>query len=264
MYVSALHFYPVKSLGGIAPAAWTLEPSGPRLDRRFMLVDAQGMFVTQRTLPKLCLVSTELTEDTLLLRAPGMELLGVPLASQGGASRQASVWGFQTEAEDVGDAAAAWFSAFAQQDLRLVRFPDADVRRVDPRYAVDEHFVAFADAYPVLLAGEASLADLNARLAEPVPMSRFRPNVVIADAPAFYEDGVQRLKLGSDVILRVVKPCERCVVTTIDHATALPGKEPLRTLAKFRTQNGKVVFGQNCLVERPGLVRVGDAVTPLE
>ncbi len=263
MFVSALHFYPVKSLGGLAPPRLALDAMGPRLDRHFMLVDERGSFVTQRTLPSLCLISCQIEAEQLLLHAPSMPRLCVPLAPELQASRQVSVWKWNGLAEDKGDEAAAWLSHFAKRPLRLVRFPDEGVRRVDPLYANDEHHVAFADGYPVLLASAASLDDLNARLVQPVPMDRFRPNVVLAGALPFAEDTLHRIKLGS-VVLRIVKPCERCVITTIDQATAAQGKEPLRTLTTYRTQNGKVMFGQNCVVEQPGVVSVGDAVTALD
>jgi hypothetical protein len=165
-------------------------------------------------------------------------------------------------AAEAEPAAHAWFSRYLGFDCRLVYMDEAAHRPVDPQYAPEGREVSFADGYPLLLTAEASLADLNARLDAPVPMNRFRPNLVVAGGMAFAEDGWSRVRIGA-VPFQVVKPCARCVVTTIDPQTAAQGKEPLRTLSRFRRRQGKVFFGENLIPEQPGIVRVGDPVEVL-
>jgi uncharacterized protein len=251
--VSALYIYPIKSCRGIQVQGFRLDALGPELDRRFMVVDSHGKFTTQRTAPRLALVTTT-------LEAPGMEKLKLPLALRDDAKVvEAEVWRHRGPAIDAGDEAAEWFSECLGKPSRLVRFPPAKLRRVNPAYAPEEAHVAFSDGYPELLLSEASVADLSQRAGVALSVDRFRPNIVVAGTAPYDEDTWQRIEIG-DVPFDVVKPCERCVITTIDQSTGNAGKEPLATLAKYRKRGNDVVFGQNCIHRGTGTIRVGDAV----
>ncbi len=254
-----IFIYPLKGARGIALESARLDALGFRHDRRWMVVDPAGTFVSQRTSPRLALVRPALAGDALVLEAPGHPPLELPPPPE--ARRQAvRVFDDAVEAAPVGDAADAWISAFLGLPARIVAFPADAVRPVDRRYArraTDR--VAFVDAYPCLLISQASLDLLNRRLAEPVPMDRFRPNLVVAGTAPHAEDGWRRLRVG-DVVFHVVKPCARCTVPAVDQATGIPGQEPLRTLATYRKVGSKVLFGQNLIHEAPGTVAVGQEV----
>jgi uncharacterized protein YcbX len=264
--ISQLNVYPIKSCAGIALESARLFSHGLAYDRHWMLVDGEGGFVTQRQLPRLALVTTELSGDALIVRAPGRAALGTPLdaAALDGARRvQATVWRDTVTALDTGDEAAQWFSDFVGVPLRLVRF-DPAAERIANRQWTGETIapMRFADGYPVLVVGEASLGDLNGRLAskgvEAIPMNRFRPNLVLAGLEPYEEDYVDTLRIeadGGEVLLRVVKPCARCPIPTIDQATGAADprwpNEPTDTLAAYRADrrlDGAVTFGQNAVV----------------
>ncbi|HET9983757.1 MAG TPA: MOSC N-terminal beta barrel domain-containing protein [Longimicrobiales bacterium] len=262
--VSWLRIYPVKGAAGIPLEAAELDACGFRWDRRWLVTDPAGEFFTQRELPRLALLRTRIEGDALVLDFPGAAPLRVPLEEPAAARSPVRVWDDVVEAAPVGPEAAAWLSEVLGTPCRLMRFP-ADARRpVDPRYAVAgaADRVAFPDGYPILLLSEASLAELNRRLATPVPMERFRPSLVVAGTAPHAEDGWRRLEVAG-VRLHVVKPCARCVVTTVDQATGVAGKEPLRTLARYRKVGSKVLFGQNVIHEGRGTIRLGDRVTVL-
>jgi len=267
MHVSALHLYPVKSLRGIAVESMLLDSLGPVGDRRFMIVDADGRFLTQRTEPRLALIETELTASALVLRNPAHGSAAVGLHDEG-APILATVWRDQVTATDCGVEIATWLSDFLRQPCRLVRVGRDYQRPVKPSQAQPGDVVSFADAYPLLVISEGSLNDLNDRLQEageePVPMNRFRPNLVIRDCPPFAEDGWPRIRIG-DVTLRSAGPCARCIVTTTDQTTGERHREPLRTLATYRrdpAEPSKINFGQNLIHEtKSGTLRVGDEVT---
>jgi uncharacterized protein YcbX len=274
--VSALRVYPVKSCRGLALDGCAVERRGLRHDRRWMLVDDQGTFVTQRTFPTLAQVEVALAEqgaqagvlprdaDALLLRAPGVPGLRVSaIPSEGAARRRVTVWRDQVDAVDCGPEAAAWFSAWLRTHVALVFMPDAALRPVNPKYALADDIVGFADGYPLLVASSSSLDDLNARMGAPLPMDRFRPNIVISGTAAWTEDTWRRIRIG-DLTIRITKPCSRCVVTTTDQETAERGAEPMRTLARFRRVDNEVMFAQNAVPDGPGVISVGDPVTVLE
>lgn len=235
-------------------------PRGIVGDRSFMLVDADGRFLTQRAFPRMALIEPALGENSLTLSAPGQESVAIPVLEDG-ERRAVSVWNDRSEAVDQGEAAAVWASTFLGARCRLVRMADDAVRAVDRDFAVSEgDQLGFADGYPFLLTSEASLADLNARMAAPVAMNRFRPNIVVSGTEAFAEDAWRRVRVGA-IAMAVVKPCARCVITTTDQATAKRGTEPLRTLATYRQVHGEgVMFGQNLIHQSAGVLRVGDAV----
>ena len=218
-----------------------------------MVVDRDGRFVTQREQPRMALVQPAVDTDALRLAAPDTSSLEVPLDARG-PSRDVVVWRSHVRGFDQGDAAAAWLSAFLRTDVRLVRFDPATTRRCNPVYVGDSGaHTMYADGYPMLVIGAASLDDLNARLAakgaQPLPMNRFRPNVVVGGLPPYDEDHLDTLTCGH-VTLRFVKPCTRCQVTTTDQATGRVGIEPLPTLSTYRRNDAlaAVVFGMNAIV----------------
>jgi uncharacterized protein YcbX len=262
VHVSSLHRYPVKSCRGEAVAELALDRHGPTGDRRFMIIDGDGRFVTQREHHRLALVVPEVAANTLSLTAPGMPRLEVAL-SAARPSRDFTIWRFSGAGADLGPEAEAWLTALLGSPARLVEWRDDEFRAANPAHAPEGSSAGrFTDGYPVLLATEASLADLNRRMAAPLPMTRFRPNVVVAGAEPWAEDGWKVLRIGS-LELRVAKPCERCVITTIDQETSSAGKEPMATLATFRKRDGAVHFAVNLVHAAPGTLRAGDPVEVL-
>jgi len=224
-----------------------------------MIVDQSGKFVTQRELPQLALVDATFEGENLRLAAPGHPELVLPLRHESGESREVQVW--RDNAVGVAHAlGSAWFSDYLGAPHELVYMPEHHHRQVNPARANPSDIVSFADAYPFLVISEASLADLNARLERPLSMERFRPNIVIAGSEPFAEDGFAQVRIG-EISFRGPKRCDRCVVTTIDPLTGERGKEPLRTLAKYRLEDQKVWFGMNLIHDNIGVLRVGDAVS---
>jgi len=293
MHLSGLFIYPVKSLRGCAVSAAELDPLGFIGDRRFLVVDADGRFLTQRTLSRMALVQPVLSEHALILRADGAGEVSVARRGAnptGDPALVVCVWHSEgLRAEDCGPQAARWLSEVLQFPSRLVRIGPAfsrpmlerklppDLRRPEnrdlarPEGVSREYSVNFSDAYPALIIGEGSLADLNGRLVAqgdlPVPMDRFRPNLVVAGSEPFAEDRWRRFRVGSTVF-RAGGACARCIVTTTDQFTGARGVEPLRTLASYRRdpdQPTQVNFGQNLVPEgSAGSIRVGDIVEALE
>lgn len=261
--VSALYIYPIKSCRGLELKAVRLDPLGALYDRRFMLIGEDGRFLSQRELPRMALIEPKLGPTALSVSAPHMPQLKVPMTQRDAKRRRIQLWNLDAEAEDAGETAAAWFSQFLERECRLVRMPEGAGHPVDEHYARSPAYYAFADGFPILLTTDASLADLNGRLQSKVPMNRFRPNVVVRDTEAFAEDTWKRIRIG-EVVLDVVKPCSRCTIPGVDQITAQTSKEPIATLAGYRTRDNKVYFGQNCIHVEPGSIRVGDEVEVLE
>ena len=259
MHVSRLVVYPVKSCAGVSVDSWDLDSRGLRHDRSFMVVDADGRFLTQREQPRLALIRPQVIGAELILRVDDVGSVGVPLQPTGPRTA-ATVWEYTGPAIDTGDRAADLISTHLGVPARLVAMPLDHARTADPHYAPPGRPVSFADGFPLLLVGEASLDDLNSRLAEPLPMDRFRPNVVIAGSLPFAEDQWTHIRIG-EVPVDVVKPCTRCTITTVDQATGvLAGAEPLRTLGTFRRADRGVVFGQNAVHRHSGTLTVGAPV----
>ena len=258
--LSGLNIYPIKSARGISVIESEVDGFGLRYDRRWMLINPSGEFLSQRTHPRLALVTPEIEGDTLSVTAPGMPVLRLPLQPKDSVRCRVVVWRDMCSASWLGEEAASWFSEVLACACSVVHMADSVVRPADPDFAPPETRVSFADAFPFLIISEESLTDLNSRLAEPIPMNRFRPNVVVAGGEPYCEDRWRGIRIG-EVPMQVVKPCGRCVVTTTDQLTAERGKEPLSTLATYRKRGGEVVFGQNAVHERTGRLRVGDAVT---
>jgi uncharacterized protein YcbX len=260
--VSELWVYPVKSCRGIALERAEIGPRGIRWDRHWMVVDAEGGFLTQRQLPAMALIGTALAPDGLRLDAPGRPPLHVPYDACD-ARIPVKVWNDELRACAVSPEADRWLSATLGRPCRLVRFPDDARRAVDPRFGRQGDETAFSDGFPLLLIGQASLDDLNARLARPLPMRRFRPNVVVRGAPAYAEDDWRQVRIGG-LGCRVVKPCSRCAITTVDPERGVrDGGEPLEALAGYRRRDGRVYFGQNVIPDGTGEVQIGDAVAVL-
>lgn len=261
MRLSGLFVYPIKACAGIALERAEVIERGLAGDRRYMLVDRNGKFITQRELPKLCLVSTGFDGDQLALSAPGVGGLSVPRSLDHGERVPFQVWSSQGHALRHGEG-SRWFSEFLGRETSLVYMPDDERRAVNPARARPDDVVSFADGYPLLLISEESLSDLNLRLDEPLEMRRFRPNLVIAGAQPYGEDHMTALRIGA-VTFRGVKRCDRCSVTTVNPDTGERGKEPLRTLAQYRQADGKVWFGMNLIHDHGGSLALGDDVEVL-
>lgn len=267
--VESLHLYPVKGCAGIDLASALVATTGLRIagaaDREWMVVDETGRFLTQRELPRLALVRTAVLDGQLRLSAPHMPDLAVSRDDEGAAG-DVVVWRSNVRGFDAGNKAARWLSDWLAHEVRLVLFDPAVQRACNADYVGDSGaHTYFADGYPVLVIGTATLDDLNRRLAlrheAPLPMNRFRPNLVLRGLAAFDEDHVDTLTAG-EVVLRLVKPCTRCQVTTTDQATAQVGAEPLRTLGEYlmnRELDG-ITFGMNAIVMRGGTIATGTPV----
>ncbi|MEV7569635.1 MOSC domain-containing protein [Streptomyces tanashiensis] len=267
----SVHVHPVKAMRALARAEAEVQPWGLADDRRWTVVDAAGKVVTQRRHPRMALATAEpLPGGGVSLSAPGHPTLEVEVPRPS-TIITVEIFDKPVEAVPAGPAAAAWLSAYLESDVRLAHMDAPDHRRpVDPDYALPGETVSFADGYPLLVTTTASLDALNSLIAQgdhadegPLPMNRFRPNLVVEGTGPWAEDGWTRLAVG-EVTFRVARPCGRCVVTTTNQLTAERGKEPLRTLARHRKSDGRVIFGQNLVPEHTGTVRVGDAVKILD
>ncbi len=273
--LTALYIYPVKSCRGLAVSAATIDDRGFAGDRRFLVTDATGQFLTQRTHPRMALIETALSADELTLASSGQGSVRVPLqpATQKLERRTVTVWSDTVTADDCGDAPARWLSDFLGFPCRLVQAGAAYRRPIPDRKVPDpllsgvaegrgvSHEVTFADGYPFLVITEASLADLNGRLATPLPVNRFRPSLVVGGATPYAEDQWTKFRVGN-VVFHGASRCGRCAITTTDQDTAARGQEPLRTLATYRRgADGDVLFGRNVVHEtKSGRVAVGDPV----
>lgn len=260
MILSEIWIYPIKSLGGISLTEATVEERGLQFDRRWMLVEAGGKFITQRKVHEMALIDVALEKGGLEIthRSFPDDPLFISFEPDTKEPIMVQVWDDQVEALTVSDEADRWFSKYLGRIVRLVQMPEYTKRLVDPRYAPQGEVVSFADGYPLLVISQSSLDDLNARLPEPVSMRRFRPNLVITGTPPYAEDTLTDLQIGS-ATFKAVKPCARCVLTTLDPASGHTGPEPLKTLSTYRNKHGKILFGMN-LLARPGRIAVGDCV----
>ena len=262
MKLSRLFVYPVKACAGIELTEATVDQFGIANDRRWLIVDADGVALTQRDHPRMALLRPAVQNGALKLSAPDGSVLSAEKPSAN-VLREVTVWNDQMVADDAGNDAAAWLSDYLEQHVRLVYMADTTFRRVDPNYSPAERRVSFADAFPFLVVSQESMDELNRRLPAPMGIERFRPNIVVAGASVPHaEDGWSRIRIGA-IDFDLVKPCARCAVPTIDQQTAIAGKEPSRTLATYRKRNGKIYFGQNAIHAAQGTLRVGDPVIVL-
>lgn len=260
LQIEQLFIYPVKSLGGIEVSSARLEPRGLAHDRRWMLVDDLGNFITQREFPHLALFEPRIYHDRLVIlnRKSGSEI-EVPFETSG-EKLTAQVWNDQVNVPEVSNPVSQWFSSQLQMDVRLVYMPDETKRKVDHLYAPNKNdVVSFADGYPVLIANNTSLADLNFRLGSEVPINRFRPNIVVASPQPYQEDDWFRLKT-KDAELAIVKQCARCVMVNVNPGTGKKEKEVLAELSKYRKHGNKVYFGMNAVPLKLGTLSVGDSI----
>lgn len=258
--LSGLTYYPIKACRGFDMQSARVERMGLEHDRRMMVVTPNGEFLTQREVPKLAQITPTLSGDVVTLSAPGPDTVTFSIHKTGG-TVLVNIWHSKdVPAVDQGDEAAEWLTAWIGNPVRLVHIADGYQRTLDPDYAInaDDH-TGFADGYPILIVSEESLQDLNSRLVLQLPMNRFRPNLVVKGCEPFAEDSWKRIKIG-DVEMAIVKPCARCVVTTIDKETLQQSKEPLKTLSAFRRQAGGAMFGQNVIPINRGRLEVGMSV----
>ena len=259
--LASLHIYPVKGCRAVDLDRAAVEPWGLAGDRRWLIVDADCQFITQRKHPALArVVITGGTGADITMSTDGYPSLRVAAPDDSAELLKVTVWRSTVLAAAAGDEADAWFSAYLGEPVRLVYLDDPTRRAVDPEYGAYGDTVSFADGYPLLLTSADSLDQLNQWLTDadhqPVPMNRFRPNAVVTGYQPWAEDRWRRIKIGS-VRFRVAKPCARCVVTTTDQATGERGSQPLKMLAARRRFGKNLVFGQNLIPDSPGYIRVG-------
>ena len=258
--VSRLFIYPVKSCGGIEVREAVVEKRGFRHDRRWMVVDRNGIYMTQRNHPRLALIRTTIAADGLHLSARGMTESVTPLEPDDGDPVDVVVWEDRISVRSVDRRIDRRLSDFMQMECRLVYFPGTTKRTVDPKYGKDGDEVGFADSFPFLILTQSSLDDLNRRLNEPLPVNRFRPNILLRGNEPYEEDRWSSVRIGT-IPFRLPKPCARCVTTTVDQETAATGSEPLRTFSAYRlSADRKPLFGWKAIADAPGLIRCGDRV----
>lgn len=262
MYLQDIYIYPIKSLGGIRLDEALLEERGFKYDRRWMLVDRSGKFLSQRTFPKMALLQVELSEEGLHVfdKSSPEHRLTVPYQTQNDEFIKVEIWEDDVKAQLVNEECDIWFSKYLGFACHLVYMPGSSARKLKPKYAVNGESVSFADGMPYLIIGQSALDDLNTKLMHAVPMDRFRPNLVFRGGAPFAEDSWDSVAIG-EALFKVTKPCARCVMTTVNQQTAEKGKEPLKTLATYRSVNNQVMFGQNMLLLEGQKVKVGDQLT---
>ena len=256
--VSGLSIYPVKSCREVKQTSSHVESFGLKNDRRWMVVDKNGVMLTQRKISKMCLIQPELTDGGVYLHSAEKHSLHVdkPLSNK---KITVKVWSDECEAFDAGEQAAKWLSDFLSTDCRLVYFPKDEFRQVDLTYAEEGDKTAFSDGFPLLLISQASLNDLNQRLLQPITMNRFRPNIVVDGCEPFAEDSWKKMRIG-ETEFRIVKPCSRCVIPSINIDTAEREDEPTKTLSSYRKRDNKIFFGQNVIANDFGNIEVGMSV----
>ncbi len=262
--LASLHIYPVKGLKGIDLDEARVMGRGLEHDRRFMVVDPEGEFFTQREHPKMATIWTEIAAGELRLSVPDRDEVSLPAEPAGGDAMSVRVWRSLCEAIAPSPEADRWLSDYLGEPCRIVYMPETTKRAMNPLYGGSDGAVSFADGYPFLVTSQASLAELNSRLAVKLPMNRFRPNFVVAGTGAWEEDGWGDFRIG-EAVFRVTKPCGRCQVTTTDQATGeVRGPEPLATLATYRdSEEFGVRFGMNALSLAGDRVRIGMPLTVL-
>jgi uncharacterized protein YcbX len=259
--VSELYIYPIKSLAGIAVDTATVTSRGLQYDRRLMLVDSSNRFFTQREFPEMALLQPVIKNEGLYIhhKQNSVSPLFIPHLPAGNEMVTVTVWDDTCEGQLYDAAINEWFSMALKCPCRLVYMPDTTSREVDKRYALNNEITSFSDGYPILLIGKSSLDDLNARLAVPIPMNRFRPNIVFTGGDPFLEDRLHQFSIN-EIEFTCVKPSARCVMTTINQETISTSKEPLKTLASYRQKANKILFGQNLVHKGDGAISIGDTM----
>jgi uncharacterized protein len=259
--VSELYIYPVKSLGGIARQTVEITDTGFKYDRKWMLVDEDNLFISQRTCPQMALLQTAETEKGIKVfhKQNLQEEIIIPFENESIKRINVVIFEDNCDAVEVGKEQNEWFSEMLKANCKLVFMPDDTKRLVDKRYAGNDEITSFTDGYPILMVGQSSLNNLNDKLEEQLPMDRFRPNIVFTGGHAHIEDEMATFEINK-INFGGVKPCSRCVMTTINQQTTEKRKEPLATLATYRLKNNKVYFGQNVLHRQKGSVSIGDEI----
>ena len=260
--LTEINIYPIKSCGQISLQSAKIEERGLQYDRRWMVVDENKMFMTQRHFPEMAFIKVRVEENGLLISHAQnkLEQLFLPYQSNGGERIDVVVWNDTAPALNLKKETCEWFSEALNIKCNLAFMDDYSIRHVDNMYAKNNEIVSFADGYPFLIIGEESLKLLNSKLEKEIPMHRFRPNLVFTGGEPHDEDKWSKIKIGQNIFY-VAKPCARCVVTTIDQSTAAKNKEPLKTLSTYRLEDNKVLFGQNLLQEKSGgVISVGDKI----
>ncbi|MBX7046625.1 MAG: MOSC N-terminal beta barrel domain-containing protein [Ignavibacteria bacterium] len=265
--ISEINIYPVKSLGGISLNESKVEKRGLQFDRRWLLVDKENMFITQREINELCLFKINLTNEGFIIsNDKASEDLIIPFGIDTGEKSDVTIWDDTCEAIHYSDEANKWFSDIVDYDCRLVYMPDTTRREANKDFAIADDIVSFADGYPILIIGQSSLDNYNYISGNNFKMNRFRPNLVFTGGKAHVEDTLRKFNInGTDFY--GVKTCGRCVITTIEQETAVSGKEPLKTLAEYRTVNNSIKFGMNVIpgpLSDNSIVRIGDEINVME
>lgn len=256
--VTDLYIYPIKGLSGVALDASFVTTRGLQYDRRWMLIDEHHQFISQRSFPNLCLFKVEIEHSGFMV-SYNSQSIHVPFEIEHGQAVQVKIWDDEVMALKANESINEFFSQQLQCNCSLVFMPENSHRMVDKNYVINDTNVSFADGYPILMIGEESLNLLNSKLAEPIEMDRFRPNIVFEGGVAHQEDLMKHFSIG-ELAFMGVKPCARCQVPSINQKTGLIGKEPTRTLASYRNVNHKINFGQNVIVLNEGKIRVSDHI----
>lgn len=254
-----IYIYPVKSLAGIRVSSWPVNEKGLLYDRKWMLIDSNNQFLSQRRVPKMVLIKTELTQSELILSTATSGNISLELFPSSGNEIISSIWSDQCLSRTISKQADQWLSDFLEIDCKLVYQPDEVIRSVDPDYASATDKVNFSDGFPFLITSDASLNSLNQAMGLQLPMQRFRPNLVISQCESYAEDSWREITINN-IGFRLPKPCSRCSVPTIDIETAETGKEPLTTLNRLRKWNKQVYFGQNALHNNAGKLSINSSV----
>jgi uncharacterized protein YcbX len=265
LQISELYIYPIKSLAGISVKKAQITATGFEHDRRWLLIDANNCFITQREFNQMALLQVAVeTAGLQVTHKVNHKSIFIPFNNPQNQYEQVivTIWDDSCNAKLVNNEADSWFTEILGINCRLVYMPDDTRRLVDQRYAPENAITSFADAYPFMMIGQASLDDLNKRLVEPLPMNRFRPNIVFTGGDPYEEDLYGHITMG-EINFYGVKLCARCVLTTVNQANAKKGKEPLKTLASYRFKNNKILFGQNLVHEGLGEITVGDELIVL-
>jgi uncharacterized protein YcbX len=258
--LSEIWIYPIKSLGGIRLQKARVLAKGLEHDRRWMLVDEQNRFITQREYPQLALFQLTISNDQLsIVHQANLDSIQFRMNTHEKTFEAVTIWDDQVQSAEVDKHISAWFSDQLNMKCRLMYFPESNSRPVDPAYAIQNEQVSLADGYPFLIIGQSSLDDLNARLPQPITMQRFRPNFVFTGGEPYEEDDWKNFTIG-DVNFIGVKNCSRCVLTTVDPTTGVKGKEPLQTLSTYRKRNNKIYFGQNLLCLNTGSISLEEPI----
>lgn len=261
LVVSGIYIYPIKSLGGVSLTESILEEKGLQYDRRWVLTDSKGMFITQRKYPLLSLLQVSISDDVITVFQkdnPGQKI-SFNTNQQTGDEIEVSIWDDITKGIEVDRTISNWFSDYMNMEVKLLKMPEQVRRNVDIKYASNNEIVSFADGYPCLIIGQSSLDELNKKLEKPIEMDRFRPNIVFTGGEPHAEDSFQDFEIDN-VLFSAVKPCARCVLITIDQQHGTKSAEPLKTLSKYRTLNNKIMFGQNLIHRGSGTIKIGSEI----